>query len=137
MVPGSGQLDGLPNDVRLPDGWRAEVRRRDHGFRTLYRALGDADVALWTPDPTGPSLVALWADRLALVHEKQWLTRPWAVARVDSRRLGALTRWLLHDRRERPDCLLLWAPPDPWICVTRVAALHGLPPLLAAPDRPG
>lgn len=88
IVPGSGQLDGLPNDVRLPDGWRAEVRRRDHGFRTLYRALGDADVALWTPDPTGPSLVALWADRLALVHERQWLTRPWAVARVDEAIVG-------------------------------------------------
>lgn len=133
VVPGSGQLDGLPNDVCLPDGWRAEVRRRTGGFRTLYAALAAADLALWTP-ASGPVLVALWADRLALLQTPHHLTAPWSVTRLPPARVGSLTRWLLHDRRERPDCLLLWAPPRPWLCVTRLDALPFPPPL--SPDMP-
>lgn len=45
-VPLSGALDGLPNDVVLPNGWRCEVKVRRRGLERFYRGLAASDVLL-------------------------------------------------------------------------------------------
>jgi hypothetical protein len=43
--PLSGALGGdLSGDVRLPNGWRVEVKARRNGSKTLYAWLSDKDV---------------------------------------------------------------------------------------------
>lgn len=67
-VPLSGSAGGpFGGDVVLPNGWRAQVKARAGGWRTLYRDLDGAD------------LLALRADR-----------RPWLVVLPLERFLGLL-----------------------------------------------
>jgi hypothetical protein len=65
-VPLSGAHGGtFGEDVLLPNGWRAQVKSRAEGFKTLYAALGEADV------------LALKADRkpwLIVMTGEQFLT---------------------------------------------------------------
>lgn len=58
-IPASGAATGFPDDVQLPNGWKAEVKRRKDGMKTLYA---------WVEDEREvPDIVAFRADR------KQWL----------------------------------------------------------------
>jgi hypothetical protein len=54
-IPLSGAMDGFTNDVELPNGWKAEVKRRKSGFKTLYDWVED--------DREKPDIVALRTDR--------------------------------------------------------------------------
>lgn len=56
----SGALGGeFSNDVILPNGWKAEVKRRKSGFKTLYDWIEDTR--------ENPDCVAIRVDR------KQWI----------------------------------------------------------------
>ena len=61
-VPLSGALDGLANDVVLPNGWRAEVKARASGLSWLYADLARYD---WVAvrDPAARWLVAVTGER--------------------------------------------------------------------------
>lgn len=66
VVPGSGAgggdgKDQFNNDVHMPNGWQAEVKRFQEGEKTLYGWLSD--------ERERPDVVAFRADRL-----------PWVVA---------------------------------------------------------
>lgn len=58
-VPLSGAVEGYGNDVVLPNGMKAEVKRRASGFKTLYEWVLD--------EREKPDIVAFRADR------KPWL----------------------------------------------------------------
>ncbi|MDK8182083.1 hypothetical protein [Paenibacillus sp. UMB4589-SE434] len=60
-VPLSGAMDGYWNDVKLPNGMEAEVKRRKGGFNQLYQWVLD--------EREKPDIVAIRTDR-----------RPWLVA---------------------------------------------------------
>lgn len=68
-VPLSGAAGGtFAQDVLLPNGWRAQVKARDAGWRMLYRDLGDADLLAVRAD-RAPWLVVMPVDRfLALLQ---------------------------------------------------------------------
>lgn len=67
VVPGSGALDGRPNDVVARNGWRLECKGRADGFGLIYRWLQDADVvAMREPDDAGPWLFACRIDWMVL-----------------------------------------------------------------------
>lgn len=109
VVPGSGQWDGLPNDVVLPEwGWRAETKSRQSGFPLLARWL-DASPGLvrWT-EPDGVVLYALWHT----VFRSGWYTAPVEHHRPQGFRV--LRRWLAA---ESADALLLTGARHPWIIV--------------------
>lgn len=59
-IPLSGAMGGnYSNDVRLPNGWKAEVKRRKSGFKMLYDWIEDTR--------ENPDCVAIRVDR------KQWI----------------------------------------------------------------
>jgi len=58
-IPASGAADDFPNDVELPNGWLAEIKRRKDGLKTLYTWIED--------ERENPDIVAYRSDR------KQWL----------------------------------------------------------------
>ena len=126
VVEGSGQLDGRPNDVLIPFGWRSEVRRREGAFGLLYRALAETDWAWWeTPrEPLAvvPTTLLEWA---VADPPPTWSAR-WTTQRLNGHRLTTVTRWLLEDAREHPDCLQLWGPPRGWLVVVRVGMCPAL-----------
>lgn len=66
-VPMSGALDGLPNDVVLPNGWRTEVKARKSGLAVLYGWLEDADVVAFR------EIGGEWLFVMDLAHFKLWL----------------------------------------------------------------
>lgn len=66
-VPLSGALDGHPNDVVLPNGWRTEVKARKAGLAVLYGWIEDADVVAFRE--TGGE----WLFVMDLPHFKLWL----------------------------------------------------------------
>lgn len=61
VVRGSGRLDGLPNDMVDPAGWRWEVKQRGSGLARWYRALDRAQLVALR-DPRSPWLFGLWDD---------------------------------------------------------------------------
>lgn len=65
-VPLSGALDGLPNDDVLPNGWRCEVKVRNHGLERFYKGLAKADVLLTEEDGL-PGLAVMGLDALQAV----------------------------------------------------------------------
>lgn len=69
-VPLSGAVGGdFGQDVVMPNGWRAEVKARADGWRTLYDALKGADLLALRADRR-PWLVVLPIDRfLALLQQ--------------------------------------------------------------------
>ena len=63
-VPLSGAAGGsFAGDVRLPNGWRVQVKARADGWRTLYALLADADLLALKADRRD-WLVVLPAERL-------------------------------------------------------------------------
>ena len=60
-VPLSGAVEGYTNDVILPNGWKAEVKRRKDMEKTLYSWILD--------EREKPDLVAFRADN-----------KPWIIA---------------------------------------------------------
>lgn len=67
VVPGSGALDGRPNDVVARNGWRLECKGRADGFGLIFRWLGTADVvAMREPGGEGPWLFACRLDWMTL-----------------------------------------------------------------------
>lgn len=60
-VPLSGIMEGYTNDVELPNGWKAEVKRRKEMEKTLYGWILN--------EREKPDIVAFRADRM-----------PWIVA---------------------------------------------------------
>jgi len=111
VVPGSGRLDGWPGDVRLPDGWRVEVKERSRGFGWLYRHTATHGAVIWT-EPDGLALAALTPaafaarDRLA----------PVPVARPGGFR--QLRAWLAA---EGADVLVCRRRGGPWVVVAPAA----------------
>ncbi|SYX85927.1 hypothetical protein [Paenibacillus alvei] len=55
-VPLSGAAEGYANDVELPNGMKAEVKRRKAGFKQLYDWILD--------EREKPDIVALRTDRM-------------------------------------------------------------------------
>ena len=66
-VPLSGALDGHPNDVILPNGWRTEVKARGSGLGHIYRWLEDADVVAFRESEGS------WLFAISLTRFKLWL----------------------------------------------------------------
>ena len=66
-VPLSGMLDGHPNDVILPNGWRTEVKARKTGLGVLYGWLKDADIVAFREHDGD------WLFAMDLPHFKLWL----------------------------------------------------------------
>lgn len=66
-VPLSGALDGHPNDVILPNGWRTEVKARQSGLAFLYSWVETADVVAFR-EPDQP-----WLFGMTLQRFKLWL----------------------------------------------------------------
>ena len=66
-VPLSGALDGHPNDVILPNGWRTEVKARQNGLAFLYSWVETADVVAFR-EPDQP-----WLFGMTLQRFKLWL----------------------------------------------------------------
>lgn len=60
-VPLSGAVEGYSNDVELPNGMKAEVKRRKSGFKQIYDWVFD--------EREKPDIVAIRTDR-----------QPWIVA---------------------------------------------------------
>lgn len=58
QVKGSGRFEGLPNDVVLPETWRAEVKGRTQGLGLLRRWLRTHDLVAFR-EPDGPWRVAV------------------------------------------------------------------------------
>lgn len=75
VVPGSGAAGGdFSNDVHLPNGWQAEVKRFREGEKTLYDWIMDdrerPDLVAFRVDRK-PWIVALYAARLNLLMQIQ------------------------------------------------------------------
>jgi hypothetical protein len=69
-VPLSGAHGGtFGEDVLLPNGWRAQVKARAEGFKTLYAALGTADVLALKADRK-PWLLVMTAEQFIEVFLK-------------------------------------------------------------------
>lgn len=120
VVEGSGQLDSRPNDVLLPGGWRAEVRRRQGAFGLLYRALAQTDWAWWETDRGRLAVLPAPLLEWAVADPPPPWTAKWTTQPLTANRLTTVTRWLLDDTREHPDCLQLVGPPRGWLVVVRV-----------------
>jgi hypothetical protein len=115
-VPGSGQLDGLPNDVVVALGWRAEVKRYASAGRRLYQALAHAEAVVV---PGLPTLWAMDGRRFrAGPGEARWpLDAPapegWRVTPMTTP-LRTMRRWLAT---EHADVLLVRADQQGWLAV--------------------
>ena len=72
-VPLSGAAGGeFSQDVVLPNGWKAQVKARADGWRTLYTNLEGADLLALKADRR-PWLVVLPIDRfIELIGRKGW-----------------------------------------------------------------
>ena len=66
-VPLSGMLDGHPNDVILPNGWRTEVKARKTGLGVLYGWIEAADIVAFREQD------GEWLFAMDLPHFKLWL----------------------------------------------------------------
>ena len=67
-VPLSGAAGGeFCEDVLMPNGWRAQVKSRADGFKTLYSALGNADVLALKADRKA-WLIVMTADQFLEVY---------------------------------------------------------------------
>lgn len=131
-VPLSGALDGqsLSNDVVLPNGWRAEVKGRRHGFGLLYKWLDDSWDLFFFREPGRPWLVLMDQAHFNLLEhlaaqDPVWpevlgLARipPTWMAGLKERKGGLETiyRWI-EDQRERPDLLFLRRDLSEWLVV--------------------
>jgi hypothetical protein len=147
-VPLSGALDGLDNDVVLPNGWRAEVKARAAGLSWLYADLRQHDwVGIRGPD--GRWLVAMTGARWRVGFSPQDRAAvravPWRLGSVTTdsvsgclkarARVDTLWQWLAA---ESADVLLFKADRQGWLvmCDTPhwVAWLAGEP--TGVPQRP-
>ncbi len=118
-VPLSGALEGLPNDVVLLDGLRAEVKGRGNGFGVLYGWLAKADVVIF-PSVHG-DLVLMGSAHFQCLQAGV-LPETWRVLRKD-RSLKQLEDWLAA---EQADLLLLKADRRDWLVVLRAAVYKDL-----------
>ncbi|MDA8344444.1 MAG: hypothetical protein M0Z66_03050 [Thermaerobacter sp.] len=134
-VPLSGALDGHPNDVVLPNGWRTEVKARSGGLGLIYGWLGDAEVVAFRE--TGEE----WLFAMTLQHFKLWLgggrlrRQPVAAALAALRRgeanlvIAQGVRLVAHERKsgfatirswlaaENADALLYKADRHDWLTI--------------------
>ena len=130
-VPLSGALDGLSNDVVLPNGWRTEVKARASGLPWLYTDLERYDWVAFC-DSDGRWLVAVTGERFLAGFSAEERTAiqtvPWqfgvvapggvggclkARARVDT-----LWQWLAA---ENADALLFKADRRGWLVICDTA----------------
>jgi len=124
-VPLSGALDGLPNDVRLPNGWRAEVKGRATGGGRVYGWLAQADAVAFRA-PGRPWLVALpepvfaawlsgaWRPRLPATPEAGAYGPVTLAVRDAAAGVGTWYRWLAA---EDADVVGFRADRRPWFAV--------------------
>lgn len=87
-VPLSGALDGHPNDVILPNGWRTEVKARHEGLGILYTWMADAEVVAFR-EPGEPWLFALTLTRFKLWMDGAGLRRQAVTAAMAAIARGA------------------------------------------------
>lgn len=126
-VPLSGALDGLDNDVVLPNGWRAEVKARAQGLSWLYADLRHQDwVAMQSPD--GRWLVAMtgarWRVGFSPAERAALSAVPWRLGSVTTgsvsgclkarARVDTLWQWLAA---ESADVLLFKADRQGWLVI--------------------
>lgn len=123
----SGALDGLPNDVVLPSGWRTEVKRRASGLSWLYADLERYDWVAFC-DPADRWLVAVTRERFLAGFSSEEcaviLNTAWHVgeARAGDRRgrlrarakVKTLWQWL---EAENADALLFKADRHNWLVI--------------------
>ena len=136
-VPMSGALDGHPNDVILPNGWRTEVKARRSGCAFLYRWLEESDVVAFR-DPDGSWLYAMTMPQFRL-----WLGARSTPAvplppGPDPALLPGGARLIFRERRngfqsirrwlaaEQADALLFKADRQEWLVVMDGEHLHRL-----------
>ena len=126
-VPLSGALDGLANDVVLPNGWRVEVKARASGLSWLYADLARYD---WVAvrDPADRWLVAVTGERFLAGFSAEARaaipTAPWqfgVVATAEIRgclkaraKVDTLWQWLAA---EHADALLFKADRRGWLVI--------------------
>lgn len=75
VVPGSGAAGGdFSNDVHMPNGWQAEVKRFQTGEKTLYDWLMDErerpDIVAMRAD-RAPWIVAMWGPKFKALMNVQ------------------------------------------------------------------
>lgn len=117
-VPLSGALDGMPNDVVLPNGLRCEVKTHSTGLVRVYKALETHEVVLYKNQDCG-GLYAMTADTFQLVMQGV-LTRPLNGTIRPDKGLRQARAWieaenadLLAFKADRKDWLVL-IPEDIW-----------------------
>lgn len=111
VVPGSGIWDGLPNDLGLPAGWRAEARERTGQFGLLYRGTAREGVVPGT-EPDGPVYVAITR---SAYHSG---FRPAPVAHMRAGDFREIRRWFAV---EGADVLVCRRPHHRWLVVMDAA----------------
>ena len=111
VVPGSGMWDGLPNDLVLPAGWRAEAKERTGHFGLLYRWTARDGVVQWT-EPDGVVYVAM----AQLVYQSGF--RPAPVAHTRTGGFRVIRSWFAA---EDADVLVCRRPHQPWLVVIDAA----------------
>jgi hypothetical protein len=111
VVPGSGMWDGLPNDLVLPAGWRAEAKERTGQFGLLYRWTARDGVVQWT-EPDGRVYVAM----TQLVYQSGF--RPAPVAHTRTGGFHEIRTWFAA---EDADVLVCRRPHQPWLVVMDAA----------------
>lgn len=115
VVPGSGAAGGdFSNDVHMPNGWHAEVKRFQEGEKTLYGWLGDtrerpdvvafrADRMPWVVAMWGPKYKALMAVQMAALEVLRFtedqMPNP-AFFEEYTAAVGALTRAIAQSTRK-------------------------------------
>ena len=130
-VPLSGALDGLSNDVVLPNGWRTEVKARASGLPWLYT---DLERYHWVAfcDPDGRWLVAVTGERFVAGFSAEdgtvLQTVPWRIGVVAPgevrgclkarAKVETLWQWLAA---EDADALLFKADRQAWLVICDLA----------------
>lgn len=107
-VPMSGVLEGLPNDVIAPNGWRGQVKVRKHGLERFYRALEDHEVL------EVQGLLAMKVDTFNALVAGESLPRP--VLMPSPGGMRTIRRWLAE---EDADFLQFRADRKGWIVIIR------------------
>lgn len=122
-VPLSGMLDGHPNDVVLPNGWRAEVKGRRTGWGNILQRVTLTSV-VFLPQPAlvviAGAVFRVGPAAIPPPFRQDLQTWP-ADARLETARV---TQWVAWLTAEAADVLLIKIDRQPWLVVMDVPHWH-------------
>lgn len=105
-------LDGHPNDVILPNGWRAEVKARQSGLAVIYTGLEKVDV-LQFREPNQTWLYGMTLPRFQLLLAN--CLKVGSLGRIERKSgFAVIRRWMAA---ENADLLLFKADRMEWLAV--------------------